>query len=51
MWDKQRHTIVSNESADILRMCNNAFDALGARAGDYYPDTLRKEIDEINDWV
>ncbi|OON38648.1 glutathione-dependent reductase [Izhakiella australiensis] len=51
LWDKQRHTIVSNESADIMRMLNSAFDALGARAGDYYPDTLRQKIDEINGWV
>ncbi|MFW0854528.1 glutathione S-transferase family protein [Cronobacter dublinensis] len=51
LWDKQRQTIVSNESADIIRMFNSAFDALGARAGDYYPQALRAEIDELNGWI
>ena len=41
-------TIVSNESADILRMFNSAFDDLGAKGGDYYPKELRAEIDEVN---
>ncbi|MDP5293598.1 glutathione S-transferase family protein [Oceanimonas sp. CHS3-5] len=48
LWDKQRQTIVSNESADIVRMFNNAFDNAGANAGDYYPVTLRDQIDELN---
>jgi putative glutathione S-transferase len=48
LWDKQRHTIVSNESAEIIRMLNSAFDAVGARPGDYYPEVLRAEIDRIN---
>ena len=51
LWDKQQQTIVSNESADILRMFNSAFDAAGARAGDYYPADLRAKIDEVNGWV
>ncbi|WP_413742241.1 glutathione S-transferase family protein [Sodalis sp. RH15] len=51
LWDKERQTIVSNESADIIRMFNSAFDAVGARAGDYYPQELRSRIDEINGWV
>ena len=51
LWDKQQNTIVSNESADILRMLNSAFDAVGARAGDYYPADLREKIDEVNSWV
>ncbi|WP_437612216.1 glutathione S-transferase family protein [Erwinia sp. V71] len=51
LWDKQQHTIVSNESADIIRMFNSAFDAVGARAGDYYPAELRAQIDEVNSWV
>ncbi|MGE9551178.1 glutathione S-transferase family protein [Erwinia amylovora] len=51
LWDTQRNTIVSNESADILRMFNSAFDAVGARAGDYYPADLRDKIDEVNGWV
>lgn len=48
LWDKQRGTIVSNESADIIRMFNSAFDGLGAAPGDYYPLALRAEIDALN---
>jgi putative glutathione S-transferase len=48
LWDKQRHTIVNNESAEIIRMFNRAFDGVGARAGDCYPEPLRTEIDRIN---
>jgi putative glutathione S-transferase len=51
LWDKQRETIVSNESADIIRMFNSAFDHLGAAQGDYYPADLRDEIDAINERV
>ncbi|WP_034944530.1 glutathione S-transferase family protein [Erwinia oleae] len=51
LWDKQQNTIVSNESADILRMFNSAFDAVGARAGDFYPTDLRDKIDELNSWI
>lgn len=48
LWDKQKETIVSNESSEIIRMMNSAFDGLGARAGDYYPPELREEIDALN---
>jgi putative glutathione S-transferase len=48
LWDKTKNTIVSNESADIIRMFNSAFDGIGAKEGDYYPEELREEIDEIN---
>jgi putative glutathione S-transferase len=48
LWDKKERTIVSNESADIIRMFNSAFDGLGAKAGDYYPEPQRAEIDEVN---
>ncbi|MBN8999066.1 MAG: glutathione S-transferase family protein [Rhizobiales bacterium] len=48
LWDKQRQTIVSNESAEIIRMLNSAFDGIGAAAGDYYPEALRPEIDALN---
>lgn len=48
LWDKQRDTIVSNESAEIIRMFNTAFDGLGAREGNYYPTDLREEIDAVN---
>ncbi|MDN0076909.1 glutathione S-transferase family protein [Crenobacter sp. SG2303] len=48
LWDKQRGTIVSNESSEIIRMFNSAFDRLGATPDDYYPLALREEIDAIN---
>jgi glutathionyl-hydroquinone reductase len=48
LWDKRRGTIVSNESADIIRMFNSAFDGLGATPVDYYPEPLRAEIDALN---
>lgn len=48
LWDKQRRTIVNNESSEIIRMLNSAFDDVGAAAGDYYPPDLRTQIDEIN---
>jgi len=51
LWDKQRGTIVNNESADIIVMLNSAFDGVGARPGDYYPEELRGEIDAINERV
>lgn len=51
LWDKQQQTIVSNESADIIRMFNSAFDGVGARAGDYYPNDLHDKIDELNGWI
>jgi len=51
LWDKKLQTIVSNESADIMRMFNSAFDAVGARAGDYYPTALQAKIDELNTWI
>jgi putative glutathione S-transferase len=48
LWDKATKTIVSNESADIIRMLNSAFDGIGAKPGDYYPQDLRPEIDALN---
>lgn len=51
LWDKKTNTIVSNESADIIRMLNSAFDGLGAKAGDFYPETSRSVIDELNERV
>jgi putative glutathione S-transferase len=48
LWDKERNTIVSNESADIIRMFNTAFDSVGAVAGDYYPAAERQKIDALN---
>jgi putative glutathione S-transferase len=51
LWDKNERTIVSNESAEILRMLNSAFDGVGANHNDYYPEDLRAEIDELNAFV
>src|SRR5690606_39227369 len=51
LWDKQQNVMVSNESAEIIRMFNSAFDSIGAKAGDYYPRALRNDIDAINDEV
>ncbi|MGB6538692.1 MAG: glutathione S-transferase family protein [Xanthobacteraceae bacterium] len=51
LWDKKRHTIVNNESAEIIRMLNTAFDALTEVKTDYYPPALRAEIDRINEFV
>lgn len=48
LWDKERETIVNNESADIIRMLNGAFDAWGDAAVDLYPEALREEIDAVN---
>jgi len=51
LWDKERRTIVSNESSQIIRMFNTSFDRLGAHAGDYYPLALRGEIDALNERI
>ena len=51
LWDRERNTIVSNESADIIRMFNSAFDGIGATPGDFYPEDLRHQIDEVNQRV
>ena len=48
LWDLHTGGIVSNESADIIRMFNSAFDGVGARPGDFYPAPLRPEIDALN---
>jgi putative glutathione S-transferase len=51
LWDTLERTIVSNESAEIVRMLNTAFDGAGANDNDYYPLALRAEIDEWNAFV
>ena len=52
LWDKNRRTIVSNESSEIIRMLNTAFDGIGADTSvDLYPAPLRDEIDRINSVV
>ena len=48
LWDKETRTIVNNESAEIIRMLNSAFDGVGAAPGDLYPENLRPEIDALN---
>jgi putative glutathione S-transferase len=48
LWDRERRTIVNNESSEIIRMFNSAFDGVGAAPGDYYPVELRPEIDAVN---
>ena len=51
LWDNKRRTIVNNESSEIIRMLNSAFDAFTNVRTDYYPAELRAEIDRINDIV
>ncbi len=51
LWDKQQKVIVNNESADIIRMFNVAFNHLTGNGSDFYPEHLRTEIDEINKLV
>ena len=51
LWDKERRTIVNNESSEIIRMFNNAFDEVGATGPDFYPEELRDEIDAVNEDV
>lgn len=48
LWDKREGTIVSNESSEIIRMFNSAFDGAGAEPGDFYPEPLQAEIDAVN---
>lgn len=48
LWDKKTQAIVSNESAEIIRMMNSAFDRLTGNTADYYPAELRSEIDALN---
>ncbi|MFQ5565280.1 MAG: glutathione S-transferase family protein [Paracoccaceae bacterium] len=48
LWDRERGTIVSNESSEIIRMFNSAFDGLTGNREDYYPEPLRAEIDALN---
>ena len=51
LWDKKTGTIVNNESSEIIRMFNSAFDGAGALAGDYEPVELRPEIDALNERI
>jgi putative glutathione S-transferase len=51
LWDKKNNTIVSNESSEIIRMFNTAFNEITGDDSDYYPEELRSGIDEINERV
>lgn len=51
LWDRREQTIVSNESSEIIRMLNSAFDAWGDASVDLYPEALRGDIDDINTFV
>ena len=51
LFDKKTKTIVNNESSEIIRMLNTAFDGLGAKPGNYVPDQRLEEIDTVNDFV
>ncbi|KAI9495661.1 glutathione S-transferase [Zychaea mexicana] len=54
LWDKKLNTLVNNESSEIIRMLNTAFDKLlpdDKKNINYYPENLRAEIDELNEWV
>jgi putative glutathione S-transferase len=48
LWDKQTNAIVNNESSEIIRIFNTAFDGIGAKPGDYYPEHLHAEIEALN---
>ncbi len=48
LWDRAKHTIVNNESSDIIRTLNSAFDEFGDPSIDFYPEALREQIDSIN---
>ncbi len=51
LWDRKSATIVNNESAEIIRMFNAAFDGVGATVPDFYPEALRNEIDALNESI
>ena len=51
LWDRERETIVSNESSEIIRMFNSAFDHLTGNTDDYWPEELREAIAPVNDRI
>lgn len=51
LWDKSERVIVNNESPEIIRMLNREFDAWGDSSLDFYPESLRGEIDPVNEMV
>ncbi len=48
LWDKERETIVSNESSEIIRMFNSAFDGITGNTADFWPEDLRAAIEPVN---
>lgn len=51
LWDKKRHTIVNNESHDIIRIFNTAFDGLTGNQNNYFPNDLQNEIEKLNQFI
>ncbi|MFQ1699272.1 glutathione S-transferase family protein [Loktanella agnita] len=51
LWDKERETIVSNESSEIIRMFNSAFDGITGNSADYWPGDLRDAMEPVNDRI
>ncbi len=51
LWDKERKTVVSNESSEIIRMFNSAFDGLTGNTADFWPEDLRAAIEPVNDRI
>ena len=51
LWDRKKETIVNNESSEIIRMLNSAFDGITGNELDFYPEELREEIDAWNDRI
>lgn len=51
LWDKTQNTIVSNESSEIIRMLNSAFDTLTGNTDDYWPTDLHCKIDDVNERI
>jgi putative glutathione S-transferase len=51
LWDKQQNCIVSNESSEIIRMFNSAFNHITGNDLDFYPETQQQTIDEVNEFV
>lgn len=51
LFDKKTNTIVNNESSEIIRMMNTAFNKITGDANDFYPEALRSEIDQVNSFI
>jgi putative glutathione S-transferase len=51
LWDKQTETIVNNESSQVIRIFNSAFNELTGNNENYYPNHLQEEINKLNDWI